>query len=168
MEDLEEGPAMFGPEEYFVVALMMLLSLVIGVYFTFWSRQDSYSEYMLGGRKMGVFPVTMSLVASNISGIALVGNPAEVYSYGTLYSVVMLSDMVVPIINIAMFLPVFYNLQLNTLYEYLELRFNHDTRVLGSLIFTISQIVYMPAIIYVPSLVFNQVSGLSVLVVQLF
>uniref|UniRef100_A0A1B6L9V3 Sodium/solute symporter n=1 Tax=Graphocephala atropunctata TaxID=36148 RepID=A0A1B6L9V3_9HEMI len=163
MESVEEEPAMFGPEEFFVVALMLLVSLAIGVYFTFWSRQDSYSEYMLGGRKMGVFPIAMSLVASNISGIALVGNPAEVYSYGTLYSVALIADLVIPVVNVKMFLPVFYNLQLNSLYEYLVLRFSHGTRVLGSLIFTLSQIVYLPAIIYVPSLVFNQVSGVSVL-----
>ncbi|XP_054287825.1 sodium-coupled monocarboxylate transporter 2-like [Macrosteles quadrilineatus] len=153
---------MFAPEEYAVVLLMLVLSLVIGVYFTFWSRQDNYTDYMLGGRSMGVFPVAMSQVASHISGIAIVGTPAETYSYGSLFAVGMIADLIVPFINIALFLPIFYNLQLKSLFEYLELRFSHSVRVLGSLIFTISQIVYLPAIIYVPALIFNQVSGMPV------
>lgn len=47
----------------------------------------------------------------------MVGAPAEIYSYGTQYCVAMISDMFVPIINITIFIPVFYNLQINSLYE---------------------------------------------------
>lgn len=53
----------FGMAEYLVVLAMLLFSVLIGLYYTFWSKQDSYHEYMLAGRKMGVFPVAMSMVA---------------------------------------------------------------------------------------------------------
>lgn len=47
----------------------------------------------------------------------MVGTPAEIYSYGTLYCVVMVTDLFVPLVNLTVFLPVFYNLQLSTLYQ---------------------------------------------------
>lgn len=47
----------------------------------------------------------------------MVGTPAEIYSYGTLYCVVMVTDLFVPLVNLTVFLPVFYNLQLTTLYQ---------------------------------------------------
>lgn len=49
--------------EYSVVAFMLLLSNLIGVYYTFFSKQTSFSDYMLGGKSMGIFPVSMSVVA---------------------------------------------------------------------------------------------------------
>jgi Na+/proline symporter len=49
--------------EYSTVATMLIFSILVGVYYTFFKKQDTFSEYMLGGKTMGVFPVSMSLVA---------------------------------------------------------------------------------------------------------
>ena len=59
-EDLIES---FGWEEYLVLFLMLLISMLIGLYFA-WKGQRSNAEYLLGGRRMGVFPVSMSLIAT--------------------------------------------------------------------------------------------------------
>ena len=53
----------FGWEEYLVLSLMLLVSTLIGIYFA-WKGQRSNAEYLLGGRRMGVFPVSMSLIAT--------------------------------------------------------------------------------------------------------
>ena len=52
----------FGWEEYFIFSLMLLVSLLIGVFF-WWKGQNDNSEYMMGGKSMGTFPMTMSLIA---------------------------------------------------------------------------------------------------------
>ncbi|KAG8293154.1 hypothetical protein J6590_025253 [Homalodisca vitripennis] len=49
--------------EYSVVGIMLLLSLLVGVYYTFFDKQKTFADYMLGGKTMSIFPVTMSLVA---------------------------------------------------------------------------------------------------------
>ena len=61
--DLEEFKERFGWEEYFVVSLMLLVSALIGIYFH-WKGQKSNAEYLLGGKQMGVLPVSMSLIAT--------------------------------------------------------------------------------------------------------
>jgi Na+/proline symporter len=59
----EELIGSFGWEEYLVLSLMLLVSTLIGIYFAC-KGQKSNAEYLLGGRRMGVFPVSMSLTAT--------------------------------------------------------------------------------------------------------
>ena len=60
---VEEFKEKFGWEEYFVMSLMLLVSALIGIYF-YWKGQKSNAEYLLGGKQMGVLPVSMSLIAT--------------------------------------------------------------------------------------------------------
>ena len=59
----EELVASFGWEEYLILSLMLLVSTLIGVYFA-WKGQKSNAEYLLGGKRMGVLPMSMSLIAT--------------------------------------------------------------------------------------------------------
>ncbi|KDR17314.1 hypothetical protein L798_08513, partial [Zootermopsis nevadensis] len=99
---------------------------------------------------------------SHFSGITLMGVPAEVYYHGTLYWLVNVSSIIVAVIINYIYLPVFYNLQLTSSYEYLQLRFNRSVRVMASVLFTVSMLLYVPLVIYVPALAFSYVSGLSI------
>lgn len=44
---------------------MLLLSAIIGVYFAYFAKekQNTSSQYLMGGRTMDIFPVSMSLIA---------------------------------------------------------------------------------------------------------
>ena len=68
--------AKFGWEEYFIFALMLGVSAGIGVFYWF-KGQKTTADFLLGGKSMGVFPMTMSLVASFMSAITLLGKVAE-------------------------------------------------------------------------------------------
>lgn len=54
--------------DYTVFGTMLLLSSLIGVYFAFFAKnkQVTTSEYLMGGRTMGIFPISMSLIARYI------------------------------------------------------------------------------------------------------
>ncbi|XP_054290447.1 sodium-coupled monocarboxylate transporter 2-like [Macrosteles quadrilineatus] len=150
--------------EYCVFGAILSLSAAVSLYHGVKERATA-NAYILGDRNINVFPATMSLIASHVSGVTVVGVPAEVYMYGTQYLAVLISDVIVAVVNICFFIPVFYNLQITSLFEYLELRFNHKVRVLGSTIFSLYLIFYIPVVIYVPALVLNQVTGLPVHIV---
>lgn len=55
----------FDTLDYVIFGIMLLLSALIGVYFAFFAKQkqNSTAEYLMGGKKMGVFPISMSLIA---------------------------------------------------------------------------------------------------------
>ncbi|VVC93757.1 unnamed protein product [Leptidea sinapis] len=79
------------------------------------------------------------------------------YTYGTQLWAIVLSEWVVSVTIALVYLPVFYNLQITSTYEYLRLRFNQNVRLLGSLIFILKMMLYIPIVIYVPALAFSQV-----------
>lgn len=51
--------------DYLVFGAMLFLSALIGVHFAFFAkiRQNTTSQYLMGGKTMGIFPVSMSLIA---------------------------------------------------------------------------------------------------------
>ncbi|KAL4717724.1 hypothetical protein ACJJTC_000873 [Scirpophaga incertulas] len=150
--------------DYLVFGAMLLFSALIGVYFAFFARrkQNTTAEYLMGGKTMGMFPISMSLIASYVSGISLLGLPAEMYTYGTQLWTIVLSEWVVSLTISVVYLPVFYNLQITSTYEYLRLRFSQKVRLLGSIIFIIQMMLYIPIVIYVPALAFSQVTGINI------
>lgn len=127
---------------------------------------------------------------SYISGVSLLGLPAEMYTYGTQLWTIVLSEWAVSLTIAIVYLPVFYNLQITSTYEvkrslnyyllplrcfvhirtkrriytcllfcifqYLRLRFDQKVQLLGSIIFIIKMLLYIPIVIYVPALAFSQ------------
>lgn len=55
----------FDAIDYVVFAVMLVVSALIGVYFAFFAKvkQNTTSEYLMGGKTMGIFPISMSLIA---------------------------------------------------------------------------------------------------------
>ncbi|CAH1369090.1 unnamed protein product [Tenebrio molitor] len=148
--------------DYVMFVVMLLICVAIGVYFGIYRGVANAQEYLMGNRKMKIFPITMSLVASYVSGISILGIPTETYLYGTQYVYLLVGLVISTIIMNYIYLPVFYNLNITSTYEYLERRFDKKVRVFGSILFTINTITWLPVVIYTPALAFNQVTGVNV------
>ncbi|KAI4499240.1 hypothetical protein M0802_005500 [Mischocyttarus mexicanus] len=151
----------FGWTDYTLFAMILMISILIGFYFGVFSKQDTTTEYLLGGKRMGFFPIAMSIIASHVSGITLLGIPSEVYLYGSQYAACFITSFLTCLISAYVFLPVFYKLQLTSTFEYLEVRFSRSVRLLCSVLFVISYTMYIPIVIYVPALAFSQVTNFS-------
>ncbi|XP_018569275.1 sodium-coupled monocarboxylate transporter 1-like [Anoplophora glabripennis] len=160
---MEQIDKYFDIFDYIVFAAMLIVSALIGVYFAFFAKvkQNTTSEYLMGGKSMGIFPISMSLIASYISGISILGIPAEMYTYGTQFWMIIASEGFVSLAMAYAYLPVFYQLQITSSYEYLNLRFNQTVRLLGSVLFLTKMLLYIPIVIYVPALAFSQVTGIN-------
>eukprot|EP00092_Neocalanus_flemingeri_P020321 GFUD01022011.1.p1 GENE.GFUD01022011.1~~GFUD01022011.1.p1 ORF type:complete len:631 (-),score=155.00 GFUD01022011.1:122-2014(-) len=150
----------FGAANYTVFALMLLVSAGIGVFF-WWKGQSNTEEFLMASRSMGTIPMTMSLVASFMSAITLLGTPAEMYVSGTQYTALVLSYPLVMGAAAHLFLPVFDTLKVTTSYEYLELRFDKSVRVLAGACFTLQMVLYMAIVVYAPALALSQVTGFN-------
>jgi len=60
---LDEPSLYFGWADYLIFTLTLVLSLLIGVYHAWRGAASSTSEYLLGGKSMGIFPIAMSFAA---------------------------------------------------------------------------------------------------------
>ncbi|XP_046397417.1 sodium-coupled monocarboxylate transporter 2-like isoform X2 [Ischnura elegans] len=89
------------------------------------------------------------------------GMPAEMYVYGTQFWIIVIPVLLASVGTGLLFVPVFHELQLTSTYEYFSMRFDSKVRKLGSLLYIINNLLFIPLIIYVPGLAFSQASGLS-------
>ena len=151
----------FDAGNYAVFAAMLLVSAVIGVYFWWRGKRNNTNntaELLMASKSMGTFPVMLSLVASFMSAITLLGTPAEMYVSGTQYLWLVVSYPFVMAATVFIFLPVYDKLDITTSYEYLELRFHKSVRILASACFTLQMVLYMAIVVYAPALALSQVS----------
>ena len=59
----------------------------------------------------------MSLIASFMSSVTILGVPAEYYTYGTMFSWYIIPYAILPLIIGWVYMPVFYDLGLKSTYE---------------------------------------------------
>ncbi|KAH9635490.1 hypothetical protein HF086_015490 [Spodoptera exigua] len=164
--------SVFGVWDYAIMAATMVISIVIGLYFRFsGGKQATNEEYLLADRNMSILPVAVSLMASFMSAITLLGVSAENYYYGMQFVVINISYGVATPIASRLYLPVFFGLQKTSTYEYLEMRFGPHIRMLASLTYTLQMVLYNGIVLYAPAIVLEAVTGLdrliSILVVGL-
>ncbi|SPP78364.1 sodium-coupled monocarboxylate transporter 1 [Drosophila guanche] len=180
VEELRASLQSFGWPDYLVFCMMLAICAVIGIYFCLQLRRESRKQrssggaeeaaasaasYLVGGRQMKIFPITMSLISSFISGITLLGTPTEVYLYGAQYMYIMGSLVLMGFCMYYFFLPVFHELNLISTYKYLEQRYNRSLRLFGSVMFIVASLLWLPIVIYVPAIAFNQATGVNIHIV---
>lgn len=152
--------------DWLVFAAMLTISAAAGLWHYRSAQKSTVENYLLGGRKLSLWPVSASLIASFISGVTIVGAPAEIYNFGTQYWVTVISLFFSGVVIASVYLPVFVTLKLNSAYEYLEIRFNKGVRILISLIFVLDAVLYQSIVVYVPALALNQVSDINTYIVS--
>ncbi|GAB0090702.1 hypothetical protein DMENIID0001_054540 [Sergentomyia squamirostris] len=150
--------------DYVIVTSMLLISMLIGFYHGFRNRKinNDELEYLMAGRRMSVVPVGLSIVASSFSALGLIGMCTEMYLYGSNYAYCVISYIIVAFLFTKYLLPIFHGLTITSIYHYLEKRFDRRVRLFGSLAFVIQSVLYMPILLYMPSLCFNQLTGIDV------
>ncbi|XP_033645280.1 sodium-coupled monocarboxylate transporter 1-like [Asterias rubens] len=148
--------------DYVVFGGMLSVSLGIGFYHgCTGGKQKTTQEFLLADRSMNPIPVAMSLVASFISAITVLGTPAEVYINGAAFWLFAISYPIVAILVSRLFIPVFFRLNVTSANEYLEKRFNKAARVSGTITFFINMVLYLGIVIYTPALALNAVTHIS-------
>ncbi|XP_038627737.1 sodium/iodide cotransporter [Tachyglossus aculeatus] len=153
----------FGFWDYAVFGLMLLGSTGIGLFHALArGGQKTSEDFFTGGRRMGAVPVGLSLSASFMSAIQVLGVPAEAYRYGLKFLWMCLAQLLNSILTAFLFLPVFYRLGLTSTYEYLELRFSRLVRLCGTFQYIVATMLYTGIVIYAPALILNQVTGLDI------
>ncbi len=102
----------FSVVDYLVFGAMLLVSSVIGIYHAYGGKQSSTKEYLMAGKGMHVFPIFVSLLASYLSAITLLGVPSEIYTYGVQYCVLIISYFILCTTAAVIYAPIFYKLNI--------------------------------------------------------
>ncbi|KAK4876907.1 hypothetical protein RN001_009413 [Aquatica leii] len=148
--------------DYVIFFLMLGFTIALGIYFGFCgSTKKTPSEYLLGNRAMTPIPIAMSLIATVISGIILVGVPTDVYKYGASFFWLLLAIPLFSVLSLYIYVPVFIKLESASVSQYLEIRFSRKIRILASAMFTMKIILLNPIIVYISSIALSFATGLN-------
>lgn len=104
--------------------------------------QRSQEDYYLGGRRIRPWQVALSVMATQVSAISLIGAPAFIALRSGGGLVWLQYEFAIPLAMILIMLvliPVYHHTHGITIYEYLENRFGRATRATLSLVFLISR-----------------------------
>ena len=102
--------------DYVVFSLVLVISAAIGIYHA-WKGVTRTEEFFVANRQMKLLPVVFSLLASWGSAIGILGAASENYMFGTMYLYIVVADMLALLITAHLFIPIFYSLKINSVYE---------------------------------------------------
>jgi SSS family transporter len=146
--------------DYLIVVIYAVAFLGLGYFF---KNQSNKSDYFLGGRSFGWFPLSLSVMATQLSAISFISAPAFVgmrtgggmqwlsYEFAVPLAMIFLGSFLIPSL---------YKANVVSIYEYLEKRFNRETRLLLSLVFQISRAFATSVMIYAIALILASVMGI--------
>ena len=101
-----------------IFGLSIASSLGIGIYYSMsGGKQKTTSEYLLADRKLKTIPAALSILVSGISAILVLGEPAEMYTYGSQLFLKTFGYSLICIISGFVFVPVFYRLKVKSSFE---------------------------------------------------
>jgi len=107
----------FGIVDYIVFLGTLVISMLIGCYYAFFKTQKTNEELLSGNRNIGIIPCCMSLVATYMSAILVLGYSGEIYNTGTLILECIVGTLIFLPLGGCLFLPTLYPLKLTSAYE---------------------------------------------------
>ena len=148
------------PVDWGIVAIYLIWIVWDGLRLT--KRSHELEGYFLGGRSLPWWAVGLSVMATQLSAITMIGTTGQGFNDGMRFLQTYYALPVAMIILSITLVPFFHNARVYTAYEYLERRFDVKTRAFTSLLFLLSRSLSLGVVISAPAVVLAVVMGISV------
>ncbi|MBC6002697.1 sodium:solute symporter [Paeniclostridium sp. NSJ-45] len=147
--------------DFAVLAIYLLAVLLAGLFFS--KKEMKGKEFFKGDGTIPWWVTSVSIFATLLSPISFLSLAGNSYGGTWILWFAQLGMFIAIPLTIRYFLPLYARLDLDTAYQYLEIRYkSKGLRVLGALMFIIYQIGRMSIIMYLPSVVLADLTGISV------
>lgn len=120
----------------FFVFYVVLLFVITGIT----SRKADNKTYFTGNRKSPWFVVAYGMIGSSLSGVTFMSVPGDVYTTQFTYLGVVLGYVLGYLVIGGLLLPLYYKLNVTSIYEYLGDRIGDEAHKTGSALFIISRL----------------------------
>src|SRR5690348_621683 len=145
-----------------ILFIVLYLLVIAGV--SVWSirkTKNTTSDYFLANRNLGWWVIGASILASNVGSEHIVGLAGSAAKSGTVLGHYELHSYIVLTLG-WVFVPFYLRSAVYTMPEFLERRFNPQSRRLLSIIQLLSYVIAKAAVtIYAGAIVFNQILGVD-------
>ena len=149
--------------DWFIVVIYLGAMLGMGGYFYLRAKKGSTADFFVGGRSIPFWAAGVSIYATNTSSISYVATPAKAfetdwqYMTGKIVTVIGLMFVAVWVV------PVLRRLNLVSVFNYLEMRFNRVIRMLASALCMLMHVgSRMSVVLFLPALAISTITGTPV------
>lgn len=138
-------------------SILILISLYFGIlifisYFT-GRKSNSNDAFFLGNRKSPWYIVAFGMIGTSISGVTFISVPGLVAISGFTYLQMVMGFFVGYLVVATVLLPLYYRLNLTSIYTYLQKRFGNKAYKTGAWFFLLSKTIGAAARLYVVALI---------------
>jgi SSS family solute:Na+ symporter len=148
------------PLDWVIVAAYLAWMVWDGLRLT--KNSHELEGFLLAGRSLPWWAVGLSVMATQLSAITMIGTTGQGYSDGMRFLQYYYALPIAMIVLSATLVPFFHKARVFTAYEYLETRFDLKTRAFTSFLFLLSRSTSLGVVISAPAIVLSAVLGVSV------
>jgi hypothetical protein len=133
---------------------ILLFSFVIGYFLIlltvawFTSRGSDNESFFIGNKKSNWMLVAFGMIGTSLSGVTFVSVPGGVGSGNFFYFQIVLGYLLGYIVIAFVLLPLYYRLNVTSIYSYLEQRFGVEAHKVGASFFILSRVIGATARLY--------------------
>ena len=120
----------------FVIGYFVILLIV--AWYT--SRNSNNDSFFIGNRNSNWMLVAFGMIGTSLSGVTFVSVPGGVGSSNFYYFQVVLGYLIGYMVIAFVLIPLYYRMNLTSIYNYLKNRFGNISYKTGSLFFIISRV----------------------------
>ena len=157
---MQDSIADFGLLNYLAVGAYFVAMILVGL----WAgrRANTTSNYFTGGGQMHPVVVGLSLLATYLSALTMMGLPGAAFGAKNLTFTIQLPFLLITAVVITRFvLPKYREAGVVSVYQYLEQQIDVSARLLCSVSFVLFSIARMGLVLYLPALAIATVTNLS-------
>ncbi len=139
--------------------ILIVISLYFGVLLlisTLTSKNDNNLDFFKAGKKAPWYLVAFGMVGASLSGVTFISVPGWIESSQFSYLQVVLGYFAGYLIVSNVLLPVYYKLNVTSIYEYLNTRFGYIAHKTGAVYFFISRLLGASFRLYLVAIVLQQ------------
>lgn len=134
-----------------IIALYFAVLLLISHFVS--KKHNDNDAFFLGNRKSPWFVVAIAMVGTSISGVTFVSVPGMVGKFDMTYMQMVFGFFFGYLVVAYILLPLYYKLNLTTIYGYLEQRFGFYSYKTGASFFILSKIIGAAARLYLVAMI---------------
>ncbi len=126
-------------QSYFLLAIIVAyFALLLGIAF-YTSRKSNNESFFIGNRSSKWWLVAFGMIGTSLSGMTFISVPGTVGAKGFDYFQVVIGYFIGYFVVAYILLPLYYRLQLTSIYTYLEQRLGTTSYKTGALFFILSR-----------------------------
>ncbi|RPJ61969.1 MAG: hypothetical protein EHM23_04980 [Acidobacteria bacterium] len=123
--------------DYLVLAVFLTGNVLLGTWLG--RGQKTINDYFLAGKRIPMWAISLSIVATETSTLTFIGAPAIAYT-GNLTFLQLAFGYIIGKVLVSVFLiPAYFKGEIQTAYQLLQARFGQAVRTLSSLLFVVTR-----------------------------